>query len=309
VHWCSLTLSQMRQQARNYVFTINFADAEVTELLAEEFPPWMTYSCWQLEVGDNGVMHYQGYLECLGKRSMTQVHAVPGFERAALAVRRGTQSQAIAYATKADTRVDGPWFHGEAKEQGKRSDLLEMKAAIDNGAPLARVWDTNFGSMVRYHKSFQTYKRIKTPKRNELTRFLVIIGPSGCGKTTLAREFFRNAYWKANNKWWDDYDGEADVVWDEFQGQYPFRDLLRILDSSPLSVETKGSSTQFTAKTVCFTSNYHPRDWYDPVAVSCSWADSPLRRRLEEFGHVIPLGPVPDGKLGGSEGKSKFLRE
>lgn len=83
----------MRQQARNYVFTINFADGEVTQLLPEEFPSWFTYCCWQLELGEeNHVLHYQGYLECSGKKSMVQVHAVPGFERSALQVRHGTQA-------------------------------------------------------------------------------------------------------------------------------------------------------------------------------------------------------------------------
>jgi hypothetical protein len=35
-------------------------------------------------------------------------------------VRRGTQAQAVAYARKDDTRIDGPWQHGQLKEQVKR---------------------------------------------------------------------------------------------------------------------------------------------------------------------------------------------
>lgn len=298
-------------QARNYVFTINFADGEVTVLLPEEFPEWLTYAVWQLELGhENNVIHYQGYLECSGKKSMSQIHAVPGFERSALQVRRGTQAQAVTYASKGDTRIDGPWFHGEPKEQGKRSDLVALKRAIDEGAPDTKLWDDYFSSMTRYHKSFTTYKRVKAPKRDWITRFIVIIGPSGIGKSRMAREMFPNAYWKSNSKWWDDYDAQSDVVWDEFQGQYPFRDLLRILDSSPLSVECKGSHVNFNASFVCFTSNYHPRDWYDPVSIKVGWDDSPLRRRLLDFGEIVQLGPVPDGRmdLGGRDGVSAFFR-
>jgi len=301
----------MTSQARNYCFTINFADGEVYALTPElDFPEWLTYAVWQLELGENGTLHYQGYLECAGKKSMRQLHDVPGFERAALFVRKGTQAQAIAYGSKADTRVDGPWYHGEPKEQGKRSDLTAMKRLVDEGAPLVRVWDEHFGSMMRYHKSVQTYKRIKVPKRDYLTEFFVIIGPSGIGKSRLAREMFPDAYWKPNNKWWDDYDQQESVVWDEFQGQYPFRDLLRVLDSSPLSVESKGSSVQFTARYVVFTSNYHPCDWYDSTAIRVEWENSPLRRRLVEFGTIIQLGSVQRrDDIGGADGKSKFFRE
>jgi len=299
-------------QARNYCFTINFADGEVTALLSEEFPEWFTFCVWQLEIGhDNNVLHYQGYLECSGKKSMRQIHAVPGFERSSLEVRRGSQQQAVTYCTKQDTRVDGPWFHGEQKEQGKRSDLVQLKRAIDNGASDVTLWDDHFSSMTRYHKAFSTYKRVKAPKRDWITHFLVIIGPSGCGKTQYCKEFFKGAFWKPNSKWWDDYDGQEYVVWDEFQGQYPFRDLLRILDSSPLTVESKGSHVNFVAKWVVFTSNYHPRDWYDPLSIKVDWDDSPLRRRLLDFGNVLQLGPVPDGRvdLGGGGGISKFFRE
>lgn len=302
----------MSQQARNYVFTINFANGEVTLLDPDEFPEWLTYCVWQLELGhDNHVEHYQGYLECSGKKSMKQVHAIPGFERAALMVRRGTSAQAIMYSTKVDTRIDGPWYHGEPKEQGKRNDLTAVKRAIDEGATDVVLWDDHFSSMTRYHKAFSTYKRVKAPKRDWITHFLCIIGPSGCGKTRLAREFFPGAYWKAPLQWWDDYDGQEFVVMDEFQGQYPFRELLRILDSSPLSLGSKGSHVNFVAKWVVFTSNYHPRDWYDPVSIKVDWDDSPLRRRLLEFGNILQLGPVPDGRvdLGGRDGFSKFFRE
>lgn len=105
-----------------------------------------------------------------------------------------------------------------------------------------------------------------------------------------------DAYWKPNNKWWDDYDGHGTVVWDEFTGQYPFRDLLRILDSTPLSVESKGSSIQFVADTVIFTSNFHPKDWYNPDSVGHVWDSSPLKRRISEYGEIICLWPEDDRK-------------
>lgn len=112
-------------KSRNYVFTISFADAQVTQLVPEFWPSWMTYVCWQLEIGaDTNVMHYQGYLECRGQQLFTRIkNEVDGFDRAHLEVRQGSAAQAISYATKEDTRVDGPWFHGEAKGQGEKKDF------------------------------------------------------------------------------------------------------------------------------------------------------------------------------------------
>lgn len=174
---------------------------------------------------------------------------------------------------------------------GKRNDLEDIKKLVEEKRPLVDIWDAHFGSMVRYHRSIKEYKRIKTPVRQHITRIIIIIGPSGCGKSRLARSMVPDAYWKPNNKWWDDYDGQSDVVWDEFTGQYPFRDLLRILDSTPLAVESKGSTVQFVADTVIFTSNFHPKDWYNPDNVGHHWEDSPLNRRIREYGEIICLAP------------------
>jgi len=280
-------------QNRNWCFTVNNPE---DQLFPDEdgWAVHCSYVTWQLELGESGTLHFQGYLECVGKKSVAQLKTLDGLERAHLEVRRGTQAQAIAYVQKADTRVEGPWEWGTPKEQGKRSDLLDMKRRLDDdNVPIQTLWDENFGSMIRYHRSFKEYKRIKTRPRNWVPDIYVIIGPSGIGKSRLARQMFPDAYWKTNSKWWDDYDSHSSVIWDEFKGQYPFQDLLRVLDSTPLLVETKGSSVQYTADTICFTSNFHPSEWYNPENIHFAWQDSPLNRRLREFGHIIDLTPAP----------------
>jgi len=155
-----------------------------------------------------------------------------------------------------------------------------------------QLWDAHFPTMVHNHRALMEYKRIKTPKRNWLPKIFIIIGASGVGKSTLARAMFPDAYWKTNTKWWDDYDGHSTVIWDEFRGEYRFSDLLVLLDSTPLNVEVKGGHVSYVADTICFTSNYHPCEWYDPVSIKVSWDDSPLHRRIHEFAEIIQLGPL-----------------
>jgi len=293
-HFWSKNLFVMR--GRNYVFTVNNPDGALYPDLCPVWAQHVSYATWQLEVGEEGTLHFQGYLECVGKKSMIQLHMCDGLEEAHFEIRRGTQQQAIDYANKEDTRVEGPWSFGEPKEQGRRSDLHEIKAKCDQGMPIKSIWEEHYNSMIRYHRSVKEYKRIITPPRDWLPTIIVIIGASGVGKSRLAREMFPNAYWKPNNKWWDDYDGQKTVVWDEFKGHYPFQDLLRVLDSTPLTLETKGSSCQYGADTICFTSNFHPSEWYNEESIRFTWETSPLNRRIREFGHIIDLGgwPAPE---------------
>jgi len=163
---------------------------------------------------------------------------------------------------------------------------------VDEGAPTLQIWEANFGSMVRYHKSIQEYKRMRDPPRDAVPVIIIFWGPSGCGKTRRARRDFPGAYWKTVTNWWDGYDGETVVVFDEFDGsKYKFRELLQVLDSSPMLVEVKGGTRNLRATTFVFTTNTAPWFWYDPRSVRVEWPQSPLRRRLDEWGALSWMGP------------------
>lgn len=42
-----------------------------------------------------------------------------------------------------------------------------------------------------------------------------------------------------------------------------FTDFKRITDKYGYRVQIKGSSYELLVKTIIFTSNYHPREWYN----------------------------------------------
>lgn len=110
----------------------------------------------------------------------------------------------------------------------------------------------------------------------------------------MAAELFPDAYRKNLSRWWCGYDDEEAVIWDDFKGHYPYRELLTVLDRYPLQVEVKNGSVNFAPKIVVFTSNFHPRDWYDESTIGHTWEDSPLKRRLDEYGAVCCMDPVHD---------------
>lgn len=134
-----------------WCFTINNPTAELT------FDGRVSYAVWQKERGENGTEHLQGYLELVKKGRLSAVKALGGeMIRAHLERRRGTQQQARDYAMKEDTRIDGPWEHGEfvAREQGTRSDLNAAVDALRTGG-IKRVAEDHPTAFVKFHRGFR----------------------------------------------------------------------------------------------------------------------------------------------------------
>lgn len=89
-------------------------------------------------------------------------------------------------------------------------------------------------------------------------------GPTGIGKSRRAwDEATFDAYPKdPNTKFWDGYNGQINVVMDEFRGRIDISHLLRWFDRYPVIVEVKGSSVVLKAEKIWITSNLEPREWY-----------------------------------------------
>lgn len=299
-------MAERGARARNLCFTL-FHD-QVDETADDFFFPLLDPSLWpdckycvyQLErCPDTGRLHYQGYVEFTGvKRYQWVQQNCDGLERAHFEVRRGTMEEARNYAMKMETRLDGPWEWGAPKPgQGSRSDLIHVKRALDEGRSMAYIGDNFFGTFLRYQRGLKEYKRIKMPKRDWAMEVVLIIGPSGTNKSRYCRQNYPDAYWKDGTKWWDDYDGQETVVWDEFYGHCcKYSDLLRLLDRYPMKVETKGGYVEFTSRRIVFTSNQEPEQWYNAERThQMVWAQNPLNRRIREFGRILRTGAVHQG--------------
>lgn len=114
------------------MFTVNFPkddDHSPFVLTEADLPEWITFCCWQEELGENLTHHLQGYLECMGMASVKKLLSVPIFgdaQKEGFSVhfepRRGTQAQALAYVRKKDaTTISGTYTElGVLKDQGKK---------------------------------------------------------------------------------------------------------------------------------------------------------------------------------------------
>lgn len=285
-------------RARNYLFTVfaPFGEDELRLLPVEEWPEWVTYVIYQRELCPDTLReHFQGYLELSTPRTYSTLQAdLAGLETAHFEVRRGSQAQAIAYCSKAESQIEGPWQTGEKKNQGAREDLKRAQADLDAGKSMYELAKEHFEVFVKYHGGLTKYRRLVAQPRHWAMEIIVIVGPSGTGKSRQAFQMAPGAYVKDRGMWWDNYEGQHTVVWDEFYGaSYPFNSLLRLLDRYPFSVECKGATLEFTSHRIIFTTNQEPEFWYDSERThSGPWETNPLNRRLREFGRIIRTGAV-----------------
>lgn len=90
--------------------------------------PDVAYCVYQLERGENGTLHLQGYLELKNRKRFTELKKFHGLFGAHFEPRKGSPSEARDYCMKTDTRVAGPWEHGVFDpEKGSKKNKTAKK--------------------------------------------------------------------------------------------------------------------------------------------------------------------------------------
>jgi len=217
---------------------------------------------WQLFV----VMQRQVRLATIKRIFGDSVHAEP------------TKSSAAEnYVWKEETSIAGTRFElGERKL--KRNDPKDWDA-IKKAAIEGRVDDVPSDVYIR---SYHALRKICVDNAKPVGRSVqckVYIGPTGTGKSHAAwNEGGMDSYPKDPlTKFWDGYQGQSNVIIDEFRGIVSISHLLRWLDNYPMLVEIKGSAVVLKATNFWITSNLHPRLWYPDLDETTMQA---LLRRL-----------------------------
>ncbi len=281
----------LRVQSKYFMFTIN-NPIQPLNLIPIDFTSFTRspkYAIYQLEIGESGTSHLQGYI-CFEKKIKAQALSNLFGCKPHLEKRAGKHSQAKTYCSKEDTRVLGPWIYGDdegiPEGQGARTDMIGLKRDLDEKHKLTVIADNHFALFLRYPKAIKMYKRLKSSKRNWVMEIITLIGDTGVGKTHWAyKNYGYDLYTvpptKQSGCYWDDYDGQETVLVDEMYGnRFSHGFLLMLTDKYPFTVPDHGGLLNFSSKRIIFTSNANPDIWYKKPYEETSFFDGPLYRRL-----------------------------
>ncbi len=288
----------LAQRRKYWIFVINNPIRPWAEppILADEWRRKPKFLVYQLEEAPTtGTPHFQGYVcfdQAIRGSTLLRMLSVNG-EAPYLRARTRSHLYSKEYASKPETRVEGPWTYGDdagiANSQGSRSDLTTIKRKLDTGASMKEITDEHFESCARYYKYFREYKRIHASPRDWEMEIIVLVGTTGSGKTRWVYDTYGkdNVYSvpeaKGSGTYWDDYDGQETVLVDEMYGKrFSHGFLLRLCDRYQFTVPVHQSAVNFSSKRIIFTSNVHPKEWYTVMydRTMTSFYHGPLHRRM-----------------------------
>ncbi len=236
---------------------------------------------------ETGTHHFQGYVVWSNAIRVRQASRRLG-GRASIIPSLGSDDECEQYCTKEDTRTGGPWRWGTLPRQGQRSDLEEVAQLVRAGASTRELLDAHFGTYLRYHRGIEIARSIYSVPQSVMPKTVVYWGPTETGKTRRAMEeagpdAFIMMPRNGSLCWFDRYDAQENVVFDEFYGNMPWNMLLRVTDRYPLTLPVKGGWCNWKPKRIWITSNCHPRDWYN-YGEKMHYLT--LRRRFERVEHM-----------------------
>lgn len=270
-------------EAKRWCFTINNPIADETADPNDRF--WdnspgsssmepmidIEYLILQEERGENGTLHWQGFLILKKKRRLTWLRRHLN-ARAHWEIARGTNEQARDYCKKEDTYTGGlrlelgkfPERAAPKKAAERRQDAAEQLDIIKEGYKRPR----EIPSMTLMECGFipamkELTADILGPFRPEL-KIITMVGPPATGKSYAIQHFFpdHGLCMPGNNGVWFQRPTEDVMVFEEFKGQIPLQRMLKLLDPYPYALEVKGGMRPAMYKLVIITSNTTPRFWY-----------------------------------------------
>lgn len=282
--------------SRGWCFTLNnYTNAELCQLDEDLGVRYLIYGLEKAPT--TGTPHLQGYIEVDRPVRMSYLKKLPGLQRAAMFMRRGTRDQARAYCQKEGEWVEfGDWHAGG---QGARTELRELMEAVKREpTKVLEHMESNPECYSRHQRFIEKYTTVlekETTREFRKVEVTVLHGDAGTGKTRAAFEADPNLFTvNADDSFpFDGYNGESTILIDDFYGGLKYHHLLRILDGHQLRVNVKGGSRYAKWTKVFITSNAEPKDWYQKgLTPALQRRLTTVTRMCHEVGEVILDSPT-----------------
>lgn len=238
--------------SRRWCFTVNNYTDSMLNLL-------LTLSCVYLvvgrEVSESGTPHLQCFVVFETTKRLSGVKKIA--PSAHWEVARGTTEQASVYCmkegsyTETGVRPNAEHVAGGAAEK-ERWDVAKKRAREGD------LDDIPSDIFIKYYRTLKEIAKDYMPAVDDLDYLpgIWIYGPAGCGKSRTARLDYPGAYFKLQNKWWDGYQGEENVILDDYDCKELGHHLKIWGDRYAFIAETKGGAIKIRPKRMIITSNY-----------------------------------------------------
>lgn len=230
-----MKMSSTSIKSRAWCFTINnYTDSDWEMMKAHGEST--KYMIMEKEVGESGTPHIQGYAYFDNARvlgGMKRLHKTAHWE-----IAKGTPQQNKDYCSKDKFKEWGCVYEkGELPKAGRRTDIDDVKKVLDETGDIGEAFQQDFGLAVRCYRGFEKYleTRFKHRTPDHPPTVCWLWGKAGVGKTSLVTRTMgvENVYIKDGTHWWNGYKQEQVIMIDDFDGKWPYRDLLRLLDRYP----------------------------------------------------------------------------
>ncbi len=261
------------------------------------------YLVWQIEVGESGTPHIQGFVQFHDKQRLTALKKLIS-NKVHWEKRRGTPYEASHYCKKPVDgceceHCDGLERFDHVNEDGNISAQSQVRvhevAEVIKTQGLEKAIERFPDIYMGMSRGMQALETFYCPKRDFQTEVTVLYGISGAGKTRYAMEAFPSPYKLACFGQGTDFFGDyrprqhETVVADEFYSNWQFNTWKQVCDRYPTEVHTKGGFLQFLASHMVFTSNSSPDQWYPNVRLD-SIANDAFNRRVHNIVQFTAVG-------------------
>lgn len=279
----------MTDKWSNWVISMNNPNDEWAEKLEHFLVDHVTvrYLVGQWEVGEEGTEHWQGYVQFYNKQRASAVQNL--FPGAWHKQASGTHVENTHYATKPQEHcsckhcVKARQLPNKGRAYGHEQTRIGEPVGAEGAKQWKDVWqdikdgytdlelaDKYEGLWAHAHKAMERYRLLTSAReRTWMTKTHVLYGPPGTGKTRKALELAgANAYWVTYGtnvgapQYYDGYDGQKVVVFDEFFGQIRRQEMCKLADEYPCNVPVRGGCVPWLPELIIITSNCHPDAWW-----------------------------------------------